>query len=419
MKGNSFDQEFLSCERYVVTREEQAGAIFGNKNRTELIGSKKKQVFIRFLLFLRGFGFLLLFLNEASNRKNLTINVFQNKVAFSDHANKLLQRKIFDITAADKKNNYGNQSLNSPLLIFLRFKVLSAVFQSYYRVRPPSLHTVYKLCNFWVYYTIYSYWLFKLSLSGVLIVDDFSSLRVALVLAAKDAGLRVGIVKMSDELDRPCPFFGYDILFCWNQEQSYHEEGMWKITSHLPRPFHPIRHIILDNNRKLIVGIAVNAFFNKNGLLNLLFWLDSEEWVKKSIIRFHPRSALKDVLSEMEDIDFEISAKDPEIFFKNIDMLICGRTSLIKDALLAGIPVVFEASLDVERKEEYGYITRGVVYDMTGKKWDKDYFKNINHFYQSETWKKKQEQWITQDSRAVSIDDAVAYLRGLDIVRDK
>ena len=414
MKGNSLDQEFLSCERYVVTREEQAVAIFGNKNRTDLIGSKKKQIFMRCLVFLRGFGFLLLFLNEASNRKNLTINVFQDKVAFSDHANKLLQSKILDITAADQKNNYGKQSLNSPLLIFLRFKVLSAVFQSYYRVRPPSLHTVYKLCIFWVYYTIYSYWFFKLGLSGVLVVDDFSSLRVALVLAAKDAGLRVGIVKMSDELDRPCPFFGYDVLFCWNREQSYHEQGKWRIVSHLPRPFHPIRHIKLDNNRKLIVGIAVNAFFNKTGLLNLLFWLDSEEWVKKSIIRFHPRSAQNDVLSEMEEIDFDISAKEPETFFKNIDILICGRTSLIKDALLAGIPVVFDASLDVERKEEYGYITRGVVYDMTGKQWNTSNINNINHFYQSKTWEKKQEQWITQDSSAISIDDAVAYLQELD-----
>ncbi len=414
MTVNDQDAELLSCEKYILGRVEHIKGIVGKKEKTETLGSKKKQFFVRFIASLRGVGAFFLYFNEAYKRKHYTASVFKNKIVLSDHASKLIQRKILAPVTLNHEKCFELQQLQSTFYIFFKRHRLLHFFKSFWRTKPASPAAVYELCNFWVYYTLYADWLFRSDLSAVLVVDDFSSKRLALILAAKDAGLRVGIVNMSDEPGRPFPFHGCEVLFCWNKEQASEKEGLWRLLSHLQRPVRPIKAITVDNNRQLCVGIAVNAFFDKNGLINLLKKLEALQWVDQIVIRFHPSTTPSELFSETEAIYFEVSDAGPELFFEKIDLLVCGRTSLIKDALLWGVPVAFDASLDVDRKVSYGYLTSGSIIDMTENQWDTDFIDRLNKFYQSNKWKKMRDQWFLPDPRAVSIKKALEYLLAVE-----
>ncbi len=404
------EYELFSCEKYIMDRVEHAAGFKSAKKQLESVGSKKKQLLIRWFARFKGFGFLLLYLNEAFNRRRQKIYIFNDKIVFFDHVNRLIQRKIFEASYSADEIDYRVQDLNCSIFVFLRVYRLLNVFKSFYRARPSSCPALYELCKFWVYYTVYSDWLFKTSLSGVLVIDDYSMRRLALVLAAKDNGLRVGIVKMSDELERPCPFYRYDVLFCWNYRQSMEEDGFWDVVSHLQRPVRTMKKLSFNDNQKLKIGIALNAFFNKPGLINLISILNSEKWADQIIIRFHPSTKPDKYISSIEEYEIEVSEDAPELFFKDLDILICGRTSLIKEALLFGIPVVFDDSLENDMKKESGFVTRGEVFDMTGKQWNLSIINEISEYYQSNKWQEMRKQWILPDPRAISLKKAMEYL---------
>ncbi len=419
MAINNQPSELLSCENYIMARVEFVAGIVGKKEKNGLIGAKKEKRIFPFLTRLRVIGAFFLYFTEVYRRKRHTASIFQNKIVYSDHGSKLIQRRIFGAVSNNDETNFKLQYLQNPFFNIMKgHRVLFNVFKSFKRTKPSSSAAVYELYNFWIYYTIYSDWLFHSELSAVLVVDDFSTKRMALVIAAKDAGLRVGIVQMSDEPDRPFPFQGCDVLFCWNIEQSYEKESLWCLVTHLQRSVQPMEQLAVDHNQQLRIGIAVNAFFNKHGLIDLLKKLDALEWVGSIVIRFHPNTKPIEFLSEVDEICFDIADAEPELFFETIDLLVCGRTSLIKDALLWGVPVAFDASLDVERKVSYGHLTNGTIIDMSENQWDTNFINEINLFYQSDKWKKKRDQWILPDPRAVSLKKALEYLVVLDGEQD-
>ena len=404
------DQELFSCEKYIMARVEHDIGFISAKKQLASIGSKKKQLIVRLLTHFKGFGFLLLYFNEAFNRRHQKISILNDKLVYFDHANRLIQSKIFDAVYSTDEKKYSYQDCSSSIFIFFKGHSLLNVFKSFYRARPKSPAAFYELSKFWVYYAIYSDCIFKTSFSGVLVIDDYSMRRLAMVFAAKDAGLRVGIVKMSDELSRPCPFNHLDVLFCWNNEQSMEKDGSWVMVSHIPRSVQTMKQLSYHDNHKFRIGIALNAFFNKHGFISLLSILNKKKWVKQIMVRFHPNTKPLKYIPEIDEFEFEVSEVIPELFFKDIDILICGRTSFIKEALLSGIPVVFNDSLENDMKKESGYVTRGEVFDMTGKQWDISIINEINDFYQSNKWKEKQKQWILPDPRATSLKKALEYL---------
>ena len=404
------EHELFSCEKYIMARVEHATGFKSAKKQLESVGSKKKQLIMRWFAHLKGFGFLLLYLNEAFNRRHQKINIFKNKIVFVDHDNRLIQRKIFDASFSADEIDYKVQDLNSSILKFFKEHRLIDVFKSFYRSSPSSSAALYELCIFWVYYTIYSNCLLKTTFSGVLVVDDYSMRRLALLLAAKDAGLRVGIVKMSDELERPCPFYRYDVLICWNYWQSLEKDAFWKVVSHLQRPVRTMKKISYNGNRKFKIGIALNAFFNKPGFISLLSILNKQKWVDQIIVRFHPSTKPDKYISTIEEYEIEVSQDAPELFFKDLDILICGRTSLMKEALLWGIPVAFDDCLENEMKYKSGYVTRGEVFDMTGKQWELSIINDLNGFYQNDKWQEMRKQWTLHDPRSISLKKALEYL---------
>ena len=412
MEVQQNDLELHNCEKYVVDREEGINARHGlratlKKRRYTVT----KQIALLSLSYFGKIGFLALYLLMSIKSRENAVTVYRNKILFDDHRTKVIQKQIFKDKTDKDKYYITYKQFNCPLYILLSKQNISSVLRSFTRTKPFSPLVFNALCDFWLCYINQTYLMARLNISGVLVVDDFSAKRVALVLAAKELGLRTGLVKFTDEPMRDCPFTDYDVLFCWNHQQSSEAKGKYKVVSHLNRSFKPVRQLEDINNRNYNIGIALKSHYNHNGLVNLISQLNMMTWVNSIVVRFHPSKKPVELFCNNKKLNYIISDDDSELYFKRIDLLVSGSTSLIKDALLAGVPVVYDPFLDTEGgKDFYSYVKEGIVYNLNEKEWDIKKIKEIDYFYQAEKWKEKRKQWVSYDPDAISIDEALKQL---------
>lgn len=414
MLNHEVSKEFYSCEKLIVEFKEFFYKNYGlQRVMDKKSGFWRMKLIILPLSRLRNIGFLLIYLLVIYKNRKHGIVLFRDKILLKDHSNSLIQKKILSDYNRNDINYITNKELRCPLKEFFGLSNLKAVLKSYHRVRPKSPTAVYALCELWIYYIVYRYFIPGMDLSGVLVIDDLSERSYALVLAAKNAGLRVGIVALTDETNRVCPFKEYEVLFCWNHAQALEVKNTFKIVSHLSRLCRPIRQLKVSNDQKYTVGIALKSqtLFDEKGLIKLIKNLNDREWVKEIVVRFHPGTKPIDYFADNEKIVYKVSTGKPEVFFKDIDIMVSGSTSLIKDALLAGVPVAYDATLDATvEKDSYSYVSKGMIYNLEKGIHKKEVLKEINDFYQSIKWKDMRDRWVSPDPLAVPVNEALDLL---------
>ena len=415
MQENKKIAELSACEKMICDRKEDYFNRYGLKRILKRSNTGEMRFLVLPLSKLGSIGFLLLYSILSIRNRKYRISVFCDRIIFDDHGTKLIQKKIFSKQDNCLEKNVGFQYLRCALHDFFRLKSILSVYKSYVRARPNTPTSKHALCEFWVYYTIYNFTLARHKYTGVIVVDDFSANRVALILASGEVGLRTGIVKLSDEPKRACPFSSYDVLFCWNYAQSTEENGKYKVVSHLERDVCEIRLLPDVDKTTCSIGIALKSNINDEGLISLLEELFAKEWVREIVVRYHPSTRPAHYVTQNEKITYKVSKGEAENFFESIDLLISGSTSLVKEALLAGVPVAYNAFLDAPGGEDYyAYRSQGIIYDLEGGVFKKDILKKVDLFYNKREWKEVRDQWVSRDPKAVPIIEALKYL-GLDL----
>ena len=405
-------KEIYACEKLLVDKKEY---FYGRYGLRRILNEKSNSRKIRFVMLpltkLRGPGLVILYIILSFELRKSVFSIFKDKIIFDDHAKRLIQDEIFYSYDSNYKKYTTSKSLHCPLKHFLNFKYLIRAYRSFNRQQPSSPLAFNGLCELWVYYTSYSYLLPKLNYTGALVVDDFSAKRLALILAAKDAGMNTGLVKFSDELKRNRPFLSFDVLFSWNYAQSAELKGSYKFNSQMLRSFQQIKVLSSDGNQSYDIGIALKSLFNEENLIRLLKDLSGQQWVRDITVRFHPSTKNVNYLKETQRADYKVSEGDPVIFFKNIDLLISGSTSLVKEALLAGVPVAYNPFLDIPQGTDfYSYASEGLIYNLEEDNLAKSTLEKIDKFYQSKKWQKMRDQWVSPDPEAISLKEALEKL---------
>lgn len=405
-------RELHLCEKLIVDMKDYVYTNYGLKRMMKSSRGFKKMKFIITPLFkLKRAGFILIFLLVVFENRSARIALFREKLIFVDHSNDIIKKLIFSEYETDYEANITYKDLHCSLRVFIDLELLKRLLKSYSRAQPNSSASAYALCEFWFYYVLFSLTFPLMNLSGVLMVDEPSGRRLAIMVAAREAGLRRGMVRLLDEPHRVCPFYNFDVLFCWNYIQADELKNNYRIAGHIERSFHPIKQLPLAENQSFSVGVALKSLFNEEGFLRLLKELNSKTWVREVIVRFHPGTKLVYNSAVNEKMSYKLSDDCTKLFFAKIDFLISGSTSLVKEALLSGVPVAYKASLDTEvKKDAYSYVKNGVVYDLQDGSIEKNTLKEINNFYESSLWTQMRDQWLKAGCDTISISEALKKL---------
>jgi len=123
------------------------------------------------------------------------------------------------------------------------------------------------------------------------------------------------------------------------------------------------------------IGVFLSSYYTTESqilkyLINnkVLSFLENvqKDWNAQSVVvHCHPNDMRpKSLLNENNIFVYESNSMNG-IRMRNYDIIFCGNTSVVEEALNEGIPVVYTGDLDTYTYDLYGYVNSGIVCDAT------------------------------------------------------
>lgn len=401
------DSVLKACIFFIVYRERNATSSLGEEKRLSKSGSLFYQNIIKISSKIGFIGIVFLYIVNSFKNKKVTITSLRNKIIISDHKNKIIVSKILKQCDSIDIGKSACLGIYVPKVKFFNFKVFKRLFETYKFVKPISSVELNALVNFWHNFVIFTFCFKKSNFKSILLVDDLSPLRLALCYAAKLNNIKIGIVRMISDFNRFPPPFVFDILFCWNKIQAEKIKDNVSFVSHIPRSISNIKFINITDSKFISIGVALNINSEKNKIIKYIDEIKSRNSSINIYLRPHPRADWNNWCLGIEGLNTCYSEESIDKYLINLDLVICGNTSLIKEILYHGVPVVYSDKLDQNPFDNYGYVSDGIVYYNESFEID---IQKINKFYSNSGWKMKLKKEIEPYPGSIPIAKAITYL---------
>jgi hypothetical protein len=398
--------ETAICLNYVISRERDNQKTLGLENCLQRFGSKPYHLMLRFFNKLGVFGLILLYTFHSTKRPKKSVDIYNKKILILDHKNRLIRERLLRTHENSSCVSLESLTVRIPLKKFFESKQIKIILQNYSKIKPISMLEFRSIACFWYYYIIAKYvYKFQL-LRSVLLVDDFSPLRMAFSLAAVEQKMRIGLVRISDEINRKTPILPFDIFFCWNKKQIEELKVDVKIISHIQQEIQIMQPIRKNKPNKLNVGIALSSTSDKNIFISFLKGIEKYQFSSIKL-RPHPKLNTSGWKIENDRVLFCQKGETVSDFLKNVDFVFCGNSSLIVEILFRGVPVCYTSKLDLSPYDIYGYVESGIVLDLN----DSDFsIEKISGFYANPDWIKKLNARSVIDLQAIPTEKALDFL---------
>ena len=221
-----------------------------------------------------------------------------------------------------------------------------------------------------------SYILFKIAfrenlfIEKVVVNDDLMPNDLALVVAGAHSRLATSIYRVNGALGRNRPPISIDIIYCMNVKQVDEVCNISK-TILVEKQKNPVNLQPLKHAKKLNIGVPLGSKYNLNKIFNTIAALRCSSDLKY-ILRPHPETNVSFIRLEFDELinklnvntKLEINTGSFENFVSNVDLVLCGNSSVGKDLLDEGIPILYRDNLDTHEYDAHGWLAGGYFFDF-------------------------------------------------------
>jgi hypothetical protein len=154
------------------------------------------------------------------------------------------------------------------------------------------------------------------------------------------------------------------------------------------------------------VGIFLTALTRKETIARLITEIRAMHPATRILIRHHPVALLETDLSDLTDKNpnIEVTIGTPlDGDIAACDVIVCGNSGVILNALRGGRPVAYAPELDALPLDYNGFLEGGLVPRIDG--WDAETLVTLKSFYSTHTW---QDIMTTHDASYGQTSDVLA-----------
>ena len=408
----TFKKRLIFFGQHIVSHENSNTVRLGEIQRLKKFGTPRLVQRIKVFKKAGLVGLIFFYLGSVLGSRNKRYKSWGKEVVILDHNSKIIENSII------QKENvmlafYGEHRIRIPLFFYLSPSFIYLCILLFNRTKPNSIFEYNALMSFYVN-ALFARFLFKkCEIKSVLMVDDFSPKRIAFAMAANEASGKIGIVRMSDEVNRAKPFFPYDCLFCWSSYQvdEVNDDGITVAQFKLDR-----KELKLDELKNLVdlhIGIGLNAITEEHNLRNILELLQIIGHSGIIRLRSHPNLNVTQwkVLAEYPNVVVAPKIESLKVFSKQVDIVFTGTSSIIPQILLMGVPVIFSKLLDRDsydpKNTSYKFVEDGIVFPLEGENIN---LEEVKSFYSNPLWRANQEAKTKISPTAIDVNVAVEQL---------
>ena len=214
----TFKERLIFFGQHIVSHEKSNTVRLGELQRLKKLGTPRAGQRIKVYRKAGLVGLIFFYLESVLGARNRKYKSWGGEVVILDHNSKTIEINIIQkekVIVAP----YDEHRIRIPLFFYLSPSFVSACILVFNRAKPNSIFEYNALMSFYLNALFARYLFGKHKIRSVLMVDDFSPKRMAFAMAANEARLKIGIVRMSDEINRARPFFPFHYLFCWSSYQ--------------------------------------------------------------------------------------------------------------------------------------------------------------------------------------------------------
>ena len=380
MNRPSEESPLIACARYLVSENRRSDLPV--KERLKI---QKRTLYGRLLgllypLGLRG-GFLFLLVSLVKRDR---VRQFRNMV-IADHASRVIHSALSRVWGSE----YKQHLVRSRASLFETYRALfrkRAFLKKAYKAAEVAHVTEYvRLVRLFHFYLVWTAWFSYNRPRAVLIARTNDQNRLALGVAAEEAGVACAAFTIHRvSLLKPAPF-AVQTAFCWTARQANEHASAGIRAVRMPVPLLTELKLPVPETGAGRYGLLLNAKCDVEKLDAWLASLKEQSEIREILLRPHPGYDTEKLTSLSFGTLSDWRQPLPE-YLDSLDLAFALNTHAVIDALLHGVPVVYVGGLDPYEYDLHGFVKSGIAYPWSPA----DPFPgSVNRFYSSESFQSR------------------------------
>lgn len=141
--------------------------------------------------------------------------------------------------------------------------------------------------------------------------------------------------------------------------------------------------------------------YGKNYVIPFLKEILTRFSAENLVVHCHPSDLRLNNLLETNGISLNALGENLEYRMLNYDIVFCGNTTVVEEALMLGVPVIYNGALDTYKHDLFGYVQSGIVIDATNSTPSLD---EVCNYYNNPIFQAKLQNFICGSNKHEFID---------------